>query len=161
MVVIQLTYNKEIFECLVDDEDYEWIKNYRLALSRSGKLMYVRLFFDKSNKYKMLHREIMSKNNNIDFMEIDHKDRNPLNNQKINLRISTHAENGRNYGIKTNNTIGLKGVWKMRDKFQAGITFNNEKIHIGTFNSPEEAAKAYDSKAKELFKEFAYLNFPI
>lgn len=59
-----------------------------------------------------------------------------------------------------NNTSGYKGVsYNKRDKYQAKIKFNKQ-IHIGYFEDPIRAAKAYDAKALELFGEFAQLNFP-
>lgn len=43
---------------------------------------------------------------------------------------------------------------------QGYIHFNYKKINLGTYKSIEEAARVYDIKAKELFGEFAWLNFP-
>jgi hypothetical protein len=44
-------------------------------------------------------------------------------------------------------------------KWIASIGFNRNKIHLGLFTNEEDAARAYDRKAMELFGEFAYLNF--
>ena len=52
------------------------------------------------------------------------------------------------------------GVCKEKNKFVARIQYNKIPIRIGIFNSIEEAAKAYDKKAFELFGENAKLNFP-
>ncbi len=55
-----------------------------------------------------------------------------------------------------------KGVIRVkRDrKWQATIQANRRKLSLGAFDDEIEAAVAYDRKAKELFGEFAYLNFP-
>ncbi|KKM22422.1 hypothetical protein LCGC14_1625440, partial [marine sediment metagenome] len=44
--------------------------------------------------------------------------------------------------------------------FQAKITRNAKNYFLGRFDNEIEAAKAYDAKARELFGEFALLNFP-
>lgn len=55
-----------------------------------------------------------------------------------------------------------KGVYfhKCQQKFNVRISANNKRFDLGYYDSAEEAARAYDAKAKELFGEFAYLNFP-
>jgi hypothetical protein len=92
--------------------------------------------------------------------DIDHIDHNGLNNQKDNLRICTRKENLRNSrtrskiskykGIKLNTRTG---------KYGARIKINGEYLWLGTCESEELAALAYDKKAKEIFGEFACLNF--
>ena len=106
-----------------------------------------------------IHRLIMDAPKGMD---VDHINGNPLDNRKSNLRICTHTENNRNRGANKNNTSGYKGAYwhKQNKKWRAQIVRNNKAIHIGLYESKEEAARAYDKKAKELHGEFAYLNFP-
>ena len=87
---------------------------------------------------------------------VDHKDRNSLNNQRENLRIANESQNGANTGLRANSTSGLKGVcW---DKWTSRWMVSVGHKYIGRFDTPEEAARAYDVKAKEMFGEFASTN---
>jgi hypothetical protein len=66
-----------------------------------------------------------------------------------------------NKRIQINNKSGYKGVcWdKLRKKWKVTISLNDKTINLGRFDDITEAAKTYDEKAKELFGEFANLNF--
>lgn len=89
---------------------------------------------------------------------VDHINGNKLDNRKSNLRICTDAENARNSSKKSGNFKGVQ--WRSdKHKFRARIMDNGKEIFIGYFTNEIEAAKAYDTKAKELFGEFARLNF--
>jgi|TARA_R110002020_G_C15975619_1_gene747963 hypothetical protein len=61
---------------------------------------------------------------------------------------------------------GLKYIGKMKKinelskPWEAYIMFNQKNIYLGSYKTKEEAARAYDKKAIELFGEFAQLNFP-
>jgi hypothetical protein len=91
---------------------------------------------------------------------VDHIDGNPLNNQNENLRLCTNAENCRNTKIYKNNTSGYKGVQSIgkQGKWFAIINCNRKQKYIGTFETKEEAAMAYNEYAKKLHGEFARLN---
>lgn len=93
---------------------------------------------------------------------IDHINGNPRDNRRLNLRLSTFTENQRNMRIPSHNTTGYKGVSFRRDrnKFRAYISIGNKTKHIGYYDSAENAAIAYDNKARRIFGLFACLNFP-
>jgi hypothetical protein len=93
-------------------------------------------------------------------MQVDHINLDTLDNRRANLRVCTQVNNSRNSGKHKNNTTGYKGVIKLYDgKYAAKLGYKGKKLHLGTFEDPIEAAKAYDRKALELHGEFALLNF--
>lgn len=49
----------------------------------------------------------------------------------------------------------MKGVCMFRGRYHAQLTFNRKRIHLGFWNTAEDAAAAYAKKAAELFGEFA------
>ena len=91
---------------------------------------------------------------------VDHIDNNKDNNHISNLRWATTKENSCNRLIDNDNKSGFKGVSYRKDikKYSAQIKHNWKQYHLGYFESPEEAHKAYCDKAKELFGEFARFN---
>ena len=106
-----------------------------------------------------MHRFIMKPKSNE---YVDHINGDKLDNRKENLRICTKKENQRNQKVRKDNTSGYKGVALMAGKYwRAYITSGGSRQkHLGNFKTKEEAARAYDEKAKEYFGEFARLNFP-
>ena len=135
----------------VDNEDFEKVKDINWSLYGRG--------YACGNK-AVLHRLIM---NNPKGFDVDHINHDKLDNRKFNLRICTRRENNINrktLSILTKTSL-YKGVcWdKSRNKWRANVGYNGKKIHLGRFENELEAAKAYDNKAKELFGEYAYLNF--
>lgn len=47
------------------------------------------------------------------------------------------------------------GVSKLRNKFQSGLTINGKRVHLGHFNTPEEAFQAYKTAKEDYIKEMA------
>ena len=150
---ITLTKNQVAW---VDDEDYpelnqnKWYAHYNLhtksyyAMRRIGK------------KIVFMHRVI---NNTPDGVDTDHVDGNSLHNWRSNLRNATVSQNQHNKTKQRNNTSGYKGVSWNYNGWEAKIHVNGKTIHMGRFNTPEEAAIAYDEAAKKYHGEFANLNF--
>lgn len=89
--------------------------------------------------------------------EIDHIDGNPANNRWKNLREATDAQNARNSRIRSTNKCGLKGVnWhKARACWVAQITVDRKKVHLGLFDTAEEAHSAYVAAARKHHGQFA------
>ena len=80
--------------------------------------------------------------------EIDHINRDGLDNRMVNLRECTHAENVRNHG-RTCVRILPSGM------FQARIAFEEKTYHLGTFETEGLALKAYQDARERLYGEFA------
>jgi hypothetical protein len=142
---------KKGFEIIVDDEDYNFLNEFTWCYTGEAALTKI------LNKTTYLHRMLM---NPPTGFQVDHIDRNPLNNQKSNLRICTLHQNRLNRGRQKDNSSGYKGVyWKPKvKKWQAGIGFNKKYIYLGLFNTPKDAAEAYNAAAIKYHGEFAALN---
>lgn len=147
---------------LVDDDDYERIISFGKWRAMRGKttLYAVRwVLVGRHKKIHMMHRAVMGLNPER-FPSVDHINHNGLDNRKSNLRVCTNSENGRNKSAQGNNASGYKGVsWKGRDKrWRATIRAMGKHIHLGTFDTPEAAADAYDKAALKYHGEFARTN---
>lgn len=99
--------------------------------------------------------------------EVDHIDRNMLNNTEKNLRPSGRVGNAINRGLFRNNKTGYRGVMVGHPRLDNKIVYNafirhsGKQFHLGTFDSAVEAALARDKVAIEVHGEFAVLNFPL
>lgn len=144
---------------LVDDDNYDWLNQWRWYCHNRGYAVRAVGIGNGRQKAIFMHRLVI---NTPKRSWTDHIDNNKLNNQKENLRIVTHSQNGMNRKNTKHSTSIFKGVsWdKKRDKWKVGITKNSKRCGLGYFKREEDAGKAYDRKAIELFGEFARLNFP-
>ena len=150
----------------IDDEDLELVNKHKWCAQEvyNGKHYAVTSIRDKNGKPQKvyLHRLLM---NPPDDLVVDHKDTNPLNNTRSNLRVCTHDQNiaaavSNSRGNKTSSYRGVSYVASGRKHWKATLVYDRAHIYLGTFATEEEAAKARDAKAVELLGEFAVLNFP-
>ncbi len=106
-----------------------------------------------------MHRRILQPTNGL---EVDHINRDPLDNRRSNLRLATRTQQAANTGLRSDNTSGYKGVsWdRSRRCWYASIRNDGRSVALGGYPNPEDAARAYDVAALAAWGEFAYLNFP-
>lgn len=107
------------------------------------------------------HRIIYALYHNLELDQLpeylDHIDRNPSNNNPLNLRPATMSQNQGNVGLSKSNTSGVKGVsWhKPCQNWRAVIMMNGKYKHLGFFGSIEEAKKAYEEASRSYLGEFS------
>lgn len=169
MKEIELTQNKV---AIVDDEDFMWLSMYQWQARKDRENYYAQKgeYLGKDgNTYKtttiQMSRFILGiEDSNI---KVDHGNGNTLDNRKSNLRIATIRQNNCNlHELKSNNTTGYRGVTKRNDKIDGNMwrariyLEDGRRKTLGHFSTPEEAAKAYDKAAREIYGEFCgKLNF--
>jgi len=100
-------------------------------------------------------------------VEVDHINRDRLDNQRSNLRLCTRGENGRNCKKASGKSSPFKGVThdtyksaSRRLPYRASISVDSQPVRIGNFRIELHAAMAYDIWAREVHGEFAHTNFP-
>lgn len=141
---------------LLDDADYEFISRWKWY--RHAKGYAARNAPRNGNPIRKtiyMHKVILDVES-----EVDHEDRNKLNNQRINLRPCTKSQNQMNSLKRSGTTSRFKGTsWhKGMGKWQAQIQQNGKNRFLGYFDDEFQAALAYNREAKIVFGEFANLN---
>lgn len=150
----KIVSSQEYTTILFDLDQLETMKQYNWMVDKEG---YARTRY-KYNTYKM-HQLVLGKKPGF---VIDHKDNNRINNTINNLRHATTAQNSINSVLRKDNKTGYRGVSirenaKLRP-YRATISHNHRSIVLGNYETPEQAAIAYNKAAAELHGEFAKLN---
>lgn len=91
---------------------------------------------------------------------LDHINRITTDNRIENLRLASPVENCMNSSIRKDNSSGKRGArWhKASGKYHAEIQANRKRIHLGVFDTLEEASEAYEAAVKKLHGNFGYRN---
>lgn len=135
---------------MVSDEDYEYLSRYKWSYNKKFCVS-----AKDSGHSVIMHRLIMQPSTDE---VVDHINRDVLDNRRENLRVCTRQQNNCNNG-KEPGLSGYRGVSKHGlSGWRAQISHNYKYINIGTFDTPEEAAIAWNKKAVELRGSFAILN---
>lgn len=149
---------------LVDNEDFErvsahkWTASIQVKGGGAIRRYAFRSIGRRGPRHNvLLHRFILDCPAGL---QVDHVNGDGLDCRRANLRFATNQQNNANRS-KNPTHHPFKGVRPGRwgKGWTARITVNNRGIHLGTFETAEEAARAYDAKAVECFGEFARLNF--
>lgn len=88
---------------------------------------------------------------------LDHENGDGTDNRIRNLREATFTQNHANRKYQGKNPSGLKGAFfhKKGQRWTSRIGVNGELLHLGMFDTPEEAHAAYMVAAEKHFGEFA------
>lgn len=160
--IIMRTRSRTI-ETIIDTEDVARVSVFNWYPANNGTRIYAVAAISYFEDFKInqapvkLHRLISSFPENM----VDHASGDTLDNRKINLRDATRTQNNRNRGQTKGTITGYKGVFDKKTgikRFQAMIRFNGERISLGYYSCPHEAAKAYNNKAIELHGDFCRPN---
>lgn len=143
----------------VDDEDFDSLNKFKWWFGPGGYAVR-QVYIGKRNGGKceniFMHQSIMGVKKGL---TVDHINGDKLNNTRENLRFATQSQNSVNRAVV--NPSGYRGVQfdKMTKKWRAKITKDYKQYPLGYYETKEEAARAYDKSAIELYGEFAKLNF--
>lgn len=142
---------------IVDDEDFEELNKYKWTYNPHGGGYASRT--DRSGAKQrtvLMHRVIIGAQKG---QQVDHINRNRLDNRKSNLRICSPGENARNASKrKDGKTSSFKGVYKRKEKFTSHIQVNGKRQFLGYYKDELNAAYYYNEFAKKFHGDYAFLN---
>lgn len=143
-VIYLIMSNTDKF-CLIDEEDYNKIKDYCWSLSKAG--------YAVAREGKFLHKMFCPNTKGF----TDHINGNTLDNRKCNLRPASVLENNRNHKVRKDNSSGVSGVvWlNASQKWSAVIYLNQRTTRLGSYTNINDAIKARLRAEKKYFGEFA------
>jgi hypothetical protein len=144
---------------LVDDEDYELVRHYSWRLSSRGYAVAWTPGSAEERRLVYMHRLLTGVPDDLD---VDHENRNKLDNRRFNLRWATTSQNIANRAKAEGCSSQYIGVsWdEGRQRWRAMVKKDGVAYNLGRFTDEEAAARARDRRALELFGKFAVLNFP-
>lgn len=136
MKSINLTQGKHT---LVDDADFDELNSFKWTFINDSTTGHA--YRKVKGKTTYMHRVLMNPSKD---KEVDHVNRNGLDNRRSNLRICTHAQNNFNLPISKRNKTGATGVrfHKRHGKWYAQITVSKKYKHLGCFVEYEDACRA-------------------
>jgi hypothetical protein len=149
-VKIDLTQGKF---ALIDADDYDLVSPHRWRPHPNGNTSYATRIPHTARV--LMHTLITG------WSLVDHINGDGLDNRRENLRQATVAQNQWNARVrKQAKTSRFKGVFLHGGKYwRAAIKRGGKTRTLGRHPTEVDAALAYDAAARELFGEFAALNF--
>lgn len=157
MKKIKLTKNKY---ALVDDEDFDYLNQWSWHLDIGGyATSWEKGKTHKTRKHLFIHRLVAK---TPQGMFTDHINGDRLDNRRSNLRVCTYSQNRYNtFKTKGRYISDYKGISRelTSKSWRVGIMVNKKQEVIYGFKNERHAALAYDLWAKDLYGDYAKLNF--
>lgn len=150
-----ITYTKNFHESyytIIDLNKKELVSKYKVYTRNSGGKQYA--FITKEGKKVFLHRFLMGLEEEefSIYKVVDHINGNSLDNRLSNLRICSHRENAQN--CRTSSKVVGVSWLKYNKKWTARIMINYRGVHLGNFDTYEEAVIARLQKEQETCGEY-------
>ncbi len=150
-ILIPLRNGNEIIHAKIDKEDVPLVLQYNWSYTTG----YARAKL--GHKSTSMHRLVLGLES-MDTQEVDHINRDKLDNRKGNLRICTRADNNR-YAIHKKGKNTYRGVYQVSENsFKVLIATSTKRIRVGSYKTLEEGAIAYNQAAIKYHGKFAVLN---
>ena len=149
-IILLNNNNIVVGKCIIDIEDIKKIKKYKWHYDCGYCTTTIQ---EKNKKYNMkIHRLIMG----FPDSNIDHINRNKLDNKKINLRCVGQSVNTYNNRMKSTNTSGVTGVvWvKRKNKWGANIGHQNKLYNLGHFTDKQDAINVRKEAELKFYGEY-------
>ena len=153
---------------IVNDEDYEWLSALNWYIVPTGANSdrpraatgYIK---GGTNTRQLMHRMILERHGEqLGSLDVDHINGNTLDNRRGNLRACTHTQNMQNKRKRKATSSRYKGVSRRENgRWLANIRVDGTLLRLGLFDSEIDAAKTYDTAARQHFGEYARLNFAV
>lgn len=146
---------------IVDDDDYQRLSAFKwLAHCDGDGHIYAERGKNVGNDRIItikMHRFILGTSSG---QIVDHINGDTLDNRKSNLRIATATQNKANSVKRKDSRQPFKGVrWEPHaNKWAARISHGTTRKRLGLFDTPEDAARAYNAAASKFHGHFARLN---
>lgn len=148
---------------LVDDADYEWLNQWKWYANQYGRTFYaVRSVRREDGSWTTQYMHALIAGTPAGF-ETAHINGDGLDNRRSNLLSGTTAANQHGFRRRDRrNKSGFRGVsWnKEMQKWQVHMQHEGHRIYLGLFKVKENAASAFDIKARELGWPEEGMNFP-
>src|SRR3990167_494427 len=133
---------------LVDDADFVRFGSFKWWFNR---YVFRSIKIDGRFKTVYLHRLILDAPNGS---EVDHKNMNPLDNRRKNLRYVTHSQNMQNFRRpRSDSTTGFRNVYreKQTGRYTVKIKLNGHSHHYGSFVFKNEAVEKSKIARRKFF----------
>jgi hypothetical protein len=162
MIAIELTQG---YQTVVDDIDSDLAEKRWYVIRGGGEGRYFNSPYAYRSERKggkkqsiRLHRVILERILQRPLLcgeQVDHANRDRLDNRRCNLRLATRPQNNANQTVRAERRGLPTGVYAHGEKYRAQIKVNGRYVHLGMAATPEEAHAAFASRHVELYGEFS------